>query len=248
MPGSDEKKNPEGEKKTIVQGKKPKRQTVTSRVLQAARDKFRTELAELKAHIDRSFKKFNPAVHFDRCYTNILESKIRHTKLVTDEYHRFAAVEVITAIYEQQFTLNSYGLRAIMSLFPTGTEGFDKLWRAMGLGDVVKTDEHEAVKACILECFLKPADLHMFDELFDLYLTSTPHALLDELFSLTYPRHLTEMFSLLFGYGRMCPHCKNTELKSCIDHKCPAKPSNPGECKLNEECDYETGKIAEHKK
>ena len=135
-----------------------------------------------------------------------------------------------------------------MDLFPTGTPSFDRLWNAMGFGAPVKTDEHEAVKACVLECFLKPADLHMFDELFDMYLTSSPDALLDELFSPDYPRHLTELFSLLFGYGRMCPHCKNTELKTCADHKCPPKQSNPGECKINETCDYEAGKIPDHRK
>ena len=244
----DDSKNPGGDKKGIVEGKEAKKPAVQSRTLQAARTKYRTELAELKAHVDKHLKKFNPSVYFDRCYTNICESKNRHTKLVTDECHRFAAMKAITAIYEQQFILNTYALRAIMDLFPTGTVGFDKLWNAMGLGATVKTDEHEAVKACMLECFLKPADLYMFDELFDLYLTSTPDALLDELFSPDYPRHLAELFSLLFGYGRMCPHCKNTEIKSCSDHKCPPKPSNPGECKVNETCGYETGKIADHKK
>lgn len=100
--------------------------------------------------------------------------------------------------------------------------------QGMGHGEVTKTLEHDAVKAAYLECLLKPADRLRFDELFELYITSTPEALLDSLVDPAYPKHLTELFSLLYGYGRLCHLCKNVEPKSCKAHECSEKePSLP---------------------
>ena len=167
---------------------------------------------------------------------------------MTDEVYRFAPADDADEAYVHRFTLNTFGMKAMLDLIPQEVEAHKRLIDAMGYGSKKRTENHEAVKVLVLECILQPKDCERLDEVFEVYRQAKPGALLNAFSGDLYPKHLVDLFSLIFGWGRLCVFCFNVEQKSATPHRCLTKVQKKDGCLVNDTCSYDVGTSKDHKK
>ena len=100
----------------------------------------------------------------------------------------------------------------------------------MGFHSFRPTLKQAAIRIVALEAMMVEKDTYRLDELFTVYKTAKPSAIVMILFDSHFPQHLTELFALLLGYGKLCANCYNVYKCSGTAHYCRADVKKSKEC------------------